>query len=390
MDARGETRERRSGGPRAPGSASTRTTTRSVDRAISDVRRGLPVIVTGAGAEFAVAFAAEQTTGEALAWLADLGGGCPTLAVTAERAAVLRIPPPGADVAVLKIGDDPDPAIIRNLSDPTADLANPLRGPFRAADAPPSASVAASVELCKLAKLLPAAVTASFTDGDRSRAEAFSAANDLLLVAAEDVAGFQENAARTLVRVASARVPFPGSETAEVIAFRPGDGGIEHLAIVVGEPVRGSVVPTRLHSECFTGDLLESLRCDCGTQLRAAMDALAKEGGGVLLYLAQEGRGIGLINKLRAYRLQDQGFDTYDANARLGFAFDERFFESAARMLELLGISRVRLLTNNPGKVEGLRQCGIDVVERTPHAFPATAHNAHYLDAKARRAGHVF
>lgn len=390
MDARGETRERRSDGPRAPGSALTRTTTRSVDRAISDVRRGLPVVVAGAGAEFAVAFAAEQTTGEALAWLADLGGGCPTLAVTAERAAVLRIPPPGADVAVLKIGDDPDPAIIRNLSDPTADLANPLRGPFRAADAPPSASVAASVELCKLAKLLPAAVTASFTDGDRSRAEAFSAANDLLLVAAGDVAGFQENAARTLVRVASARVPFPGSETAEVIAFRPGDGGIEHLAIVVGEPVRGSVVPTRLHSECFTGDLLESLRCDCGTQLRAAMDALAKEGGGVLLYLAQEGRGIGLINKLRAYRLQDQGFDTYDANARLGFAFDERFFESAARMLELLGISRVRLLTNNPGKVEGLRQCGIDVVERTPHAFPATAHNAHYLDAKARRAGHVF
>ena len=367
-----------------------RPTTRSVDRAISDVRRGLPVIVTGAGAEFAVAFAAEQATGEALAWLANLGGGRPTLAVTAERAAVLRIPPTGAGVAVLKIGDDPDPAVIRNLSDPTVDLANPLRGPFHAADAPPSASVAASVELCKLAKLLPAAVTVSFADGNRLRAEAFSAADDLLLVAAEDIAGFQENAAETLVRVASARVPFPGSETAEVVAFRPGDGGIEHLAIVVGEPVRGSAVPTRLHSECFTGDLLESLRCDCGTQLRAAMDALAKEGGGVLLYLAQEGRGIGLINKLRAYRLQDQGFDTYDANARLGFAFDERFFESAARMLELLGVSRVRLLTNNPGKVEGLRRCGIDVVERVPHAFPATAHNAHYLDAKARRAGHVF
>ena len=390
MDARGEIPERRSGETRMSGSVSTRPATRSVDRAISDIRRGLPAIVTGVGAEFAVAFAAEQTTGEALAWLANLGGGYPTLAITAERAAVLRIPPTGADVAILKIGDDPDPAIIRNLSDPTADLANPLRGPFQAADTPLSASVAASVELCKLAKLLPAAVTASFTDGNRSRAEAFSVANDLLLVAAESIARFQENAAETLVRVTSARVPLPGSGTAEVVAFRPGDGGTEHLAVVVGEPGRGSVVPTRLHSECFTGDLLESLRCDCGTQLRAAMDALANEGGGVLLYLAQEGRGIGLINKLRAYRLQDQGFDTYDANARLGFAFDERFFESAARMLKLLGISRVRLLTNNPGKVEGLRHCGIDVVERVPHAFPATAHNAHYLDAKARRAGHVF
>lgn len=389
MNARGETPERRSGETRASGSVSTRPTTRSVDRAISDVRRGLPVVVTGAGAEFAVAFAAEQATGEALAWLANLGAGRPTLAITAERAAVLRIPPTGANVTILKIGDDPDPAIIRNLSDPTADLANPLRGPFPAADAPPTASVAASVELCKLAKLLPAAVTTSFTDGGRSRAEAFSAANDLLMVAAEGIAGFHESAAETLVRVTSARVPLPGSEIVEVVAFRPGDGGVEHLAIVVGEPSRGSAVPTRLHSECFTGDLLESLRCDCGTQLRAAVDALMKEGGGVLLYLAQEGRGIGLINKLRAYRLQDQGFDTYDANARLGFAFDERFFESAARMLELLGISRVRLLTNNPGKVEGLRHCGIDVVARVPHAFPATAHNAHYLDAKARRAGHV-
>ena len=126
-----------------------------------------------------------------------------------------------------------------------------------------------------------------------------------------------------------------------------------------------------------------------GTQLRAAIDALAKEGGGVLLYLAQEGRGIGLINKLRAYRLQDQGFDTYDANERLGFEFDERIFEPAARMLGLLGISRVRLLTNNPRKVEALRHCGIDVVERVPHAFPATTHNAHYLDAKAKRAGHI-
>ncbi len=381
MNARSEIRERRRDGRRA---------TRSVDRAISDIRRGLPVVVTGAGAEFAVAFAAEQATDEALARLADLGGGAPALAITPERAAVLHIPPAGGDVAVLEIGDRLDSAALRELSDPTADLAHPLRGPFPVSAAPPTAAVAAAVELCKLAKLLPAAVTTSFAAGNRSRAAAVAAANDLLLVAAESIDGFRESAAETLVQVTSARVPLAGSEIADIVAFRPGDGGIEHLAVVVGEPRRRSAVLTRLHSECFTGDLLESLRCDCGTQLRAAMDTLARDGGGVLLYLAQEGRGIGLINKLRAYRLQDQGFDTYDANARLGFEFDERIFEPAARMLELLGISRVRLLTNNPKKVEGLRRCGIEVVARVPHAFPATPHNAPYLDAKARRAGHVF
>ena len=389
MNARDETPERRIDGTRVSQSARTRSSARSVGRAISDIRRGLPVVVTGAGAEFAVAFAAEQTTDEALARLADFGGSYPTLAITLERAAVLHIPPTGTDVAVLKIKDKLDSATIRDLSDPTADLANPLRGPFATAGAPPSAAVTAAVELCKLAKLLPAAVTTSVAGGSSPHAEAFSANNDLLLVSAESIGRFQESMADTLVQVTSARVPLAGSEIAEVIAFRPSDGGTEHLAVVVGEPPRSSAVLIRLHSECFTGDLLESLRCDCGTQLRAAVDALAKEGGGVLLYLAQEGRGIGLINKLRAYRLQDQGFDTYDANERLGFEFDERIFEPAARMLGLLGISRVRLLTNNPRKVEALRHCGIDIVERVPHAFPATAHNAHYLDAKAKRAGHI-
>ena len=145
-----------------------------------------------------------------------------------------------------------------------------------------------------------------------------------------------------------------------------------------------------MHSECFTGDLLGSLRCDCGDQLRGAIEAIAKEGGGALLYLAQEGRGIGLVNKLRAYALQDQGFDTVDANEQLGFDNDERIYLPAVRMLRALGYSRVRLLTNNPAKVAALARHGIDVTERVPHVFPSNEHNQSYLQTKAKRSGHVF
>ncbi|MSO66149.1 MAG: GTP cyclohydrolase II, partial [Alphaproteobacteria bacterium] len=174
----------------------------------------------------------------------------------------------------------------------------------------------------------------------------------------------------------------------EIVAFRPADGGIEHVAILIGKPDGRQPVLVRLHSECFTGDLLGSLRCDCGQQLRGAIEVMAKEGQGALLYLGQEGRGIGLINKLRAYVLQDQGYDTMEANRRLGFEEDERPFLPAARMLALLGFHRIRLLTNNLEKVEGLTRCGIDVVERVAHRFPSNPHNAHYLAAKARK-GHL-
>jgi GTP cyclohydrolase II len=144
-----------------------------------------------------------------------------------------------------------------------------------------------------------------------------------------------------------------------------------------------------LHSECFTGDLLGSLKCDCGAQLRGAIEAISKAGGGVLLYLAQEGRGIGLINKLRAYRLQDQGFDTMEANERLGFEADERLYGIAARMLTLLGYKSVRLLTNNPDKMAALEAAGVKVVERVPHAFPDNEHNRSYLRTKAEKGGHL-
>ena len=161
------------------------------------------------------------------------------------------------------------------------------------------------------------------------------------------------------------------------------------MALLIGQP-NGRTPLVRLHSECLTGDVLGSLKCDCGPQLHAAIRAIAAEGWGILLYLRQEGRGIGLVNKLRAYRLQDQGFDTVDANTRLGFAVDARDFGVAARMLRLLGQSRVRLLTNNPAKVAGISAAGIAVDERVPHALPPNPHNAAYLATKRDRTGHQF
>jgi GTP cyclohydrolase II len=182
----------------------------------------------------------------------------------------------------------------------------------------------------------------------------------------------------------------PDTQNTRIIAFRPVDGGLEHLAIVIGEPKKSEPVLTRLHSECFTGDLLGSLRCDCGDQLQGAIKEITTAGAGILLYLAQEGRGIGLVNKLRAYELQDRGFDTIDANEQLGFDADERVYLPAAQILRLLGFGEVRLMTNNPNKVSALSNCGIVVEERVPHAFPSNEHNESYLRTKAARGGHVF
>ncbi len=226
------------------------------------------------------------------------------------------------------------------------------------------------------------------SDPDARDLDAWAIRHGLLLVDAGDVFQYRSTVARALEVVSEARVPLAGAEDARIIAFRPHDGGIEHLAVALGDPRPPAPVLMRLHSECFTGDLLASLRCDCGDQLRGAISEIAAAGGGLLLYLAQEGRGIGLVNKLRAYDLQDRGFDTLDANEQLGFDADERIYLPAAQMLRQLGFAAVRLMTNNPEKVAQLERLGIAVVERVPHHFPDNQHNEVYLRTKAARSGH--
>ena len=239
------------------------------------------------------------------------------------------------------------------------------------------ADALAAVELCKLGGLLPAAILVPAGSADAA------------IVNITAIDAYRRLAAATLRPVSEARVPLADAEDVRIVSFRPADGGPDQYAILVGEPEKLAAPLTRLHSECFTGDLLGSLRCDCGDQLRGAIRRMAHEGGGVLLYLAQEGRGIGLTNKLRAYMLQDSGLDTVEANHHLGFGSDERDFSAAAEMLRQLGIERVRLLTNNPAKITQLERYGIAVTGRVAHIFGANAHNRRYLLTKAERSGHM-
>jgi GTP cyclohydrolase II len=211
---------------------------------------------------------------------------------------------------------------------------------------------------------------------------------DPLSVSAAAIAAYPSARAHKIVRISEAPVPLEDSLASRFILFRSADGAAEHLAVLVGEPDYTQPVLTRLHSACLTGDLFGSLRCDCGEQLRNAVAALAANGGGLLLYLAQEGRNIGLANKLRAYTLQDQGFDTVTADELLGFRQDERYYDIAAAMLHDFGIGQVRLLTNNPTKISALAAHGIEVIERIPLTGSTNPYNERYLDTK-KRVGHL-
>ena len=361
---------------------------RAVHRALADLRRGTPVLLRSG--EICLLVVAAETVGAR--GLADLAAGAlapPVLLLAPVRAAaVLHRPVPHAAeeegaVALRLPASLLAPEALRALADPTAERLLP-EAQERVA-APPLAQ--AAIVLAKLARLLPALVAAPATEATAERL-------GLLSVAAADVLAYPASAATTLTSVAEARVPLEDAPEARIVAFRAADGGIEHLAILVGHPEKtaaeGGAPLVRAHSECFTGDLLGSLRCDCGPQLRGAIARMAQDpAGGVLLYLAQEGRGIGLVNKLRAYTLQDGGLDTLDANRALGYGADERNFLVAATMLRAVGVERVRLLTNNPDKIAGLGACGIEVLGREAHAFDPNGVNDDYLKTKARRFGHM-
>ena len=358
---------------------------RHVDRAIGELRRGSALILR-AGDDALLVLSAETVSNEALSLLRRLGAEEPLLVITARRAESLGMKREGADAeapVALKLLDRSAERVLE-LTDPSLPRARALERPERGVA--PRGLAGIAIELMKLGRLLPAAVVVPLTGGLASLAER----EDLVLLEAGEVEAYRLSASRLLGRVAEARVPLEGAEDARIIAFRPPDGGVEHLAIVIGEPDPKTPVLVRLHSECFTGDLLGSLRCDCGDQLRGAIQAIGAVGSGILLYLAQEGRGIGLVNKLRAYSLQDRGADTMEANEQLGFDADERVYLPAAAMLRALGLEQVNLLTNNPDKVAALERCGIKVASRVPHAFPSNRHNESYLDTKVRKFGHLF
>lgn len=261
---------------------------------------------------------------------------------------------------------------IRALADPGRDLLRLVPGPLSIDPLPNARNAQAALTLARLAGVLPALW---FLD----ESEAPDLDPEHILSAA------RQASARIVAR---ARLPIKGVVDTQMVAFRAPDDGSEHVALMVGAP-GGKPPLVRLHSECLTGDVFGSLKCDCGPQLHEALRLIGASGSGVLLYLRQEGRGIGLANKLRAYALQDRGLDTVEANRRLGFEDDPRDYGLAAAMLRALGIDTVRLLTNNPAKVAGLQAEGIVVVERVAHHMPANPHNADYLATKRRKSGHL-
>jgi len=355
----------------------------NLERAAGDLRRAVPVVVrspAGHGLLLLPAEHANTLTLEAFDALASKS----FLMLTNNRAMTLKVAGKGWSVVRISRPGWMQAADMNALADPTLDLATPLKGPYSRLEHPETGLDKAAIKIVKWAHLLPAAVAAEVEN-----AEAFAAANGFLLVDEADALAADFKQAAALRQVASARVPLAGSEHTRLVSFRPLVGGVEHIAIIIGDPPRGEPVLMRIHSECFTGDLLGSLKCDCGEQLRGAIKIIEEAGGGVLLYLAQEGRGIGLVSKLKAYALQDQGYDTVDANTRLGFEVDERIFAPAAEMLKALKFSTVRLMTNNPNKVEGLERYGIGVTERVAHAFPTNPHNEGYLATKKVRTGHL-
>ena len=308
----------------------------------------------------------------------------PRMLISAARAQTLKLANQRAAAVphapVLIEGGEPFAlSLARAVADPALDLSHPMKGPFRALALPDAAWCASALDIARRAGILPAFLV----DPDAGDAP--------VAVTSADLDAFSDP--DTLRIAARTRLPTAAASEAEIAIFRSPADLREHAALVIGRQSADKVPLVRVHSECLTGDVFGSLKCDCGPQLDAALHAFAHEaetgGYGVVLYLRQEGRGIGLVNKLRAYQLQEQGHDTVDANQRLGLPDESRDFPIAGRMLSLLGIPRIRLLTNNPAKLTALQQLGIDIVERVPLDTGINPHNARYLATKRDRSGHL-
>ncbi len=351
-------------------SDSAAAASRRAARAIDALRRGWPIRVTGEGTNLNLLPVETGNVDAALPESGDI-----FLMISATRADTLKLINQRAaadpDLPVMIALQAPVTAAeITAIVDPVLDMQYPMKGPFRSVEIDRPERAKAAMALAVEAGLLPAFLVVGEAEDE---------------VHPADVAAYGDSG--KLVISAHARLPVAANAEAHIYGFRSDADATDHVALVVGK--RDSSVPVvRLHSECLTGDVLGSLKCDCGPQLHAALDQMSEASWGVLLYLRQEGRGIGLINKLRAYALQDQGFDTVDANQRLGFAIDARDFGIAARMLGLLNIPKVRLLTNNPEKVAGLESAGVAVDERLPVKIAANPFNEFYLDTKRDRTGH--
>ena len=349
----------------------------AVERALSEFRAARPVAIRS-GELLILAFPAEGLTGRQIAFLQGAGRNARLIvpgekarSCTAwdEAAAAVHLHPITLEAIADCIGHRHEGAVNGAST-------------YRPVLTAPSRAELAALALANLSLLLPAVAVADGSAADLERAP-------ILAADAQDIMAFRDREARSLKIVARTQVPLDGAGVCEFVIFRGGDGFRDQIAVIVGNPSPKRPVLARIHSACLTGDLFGSLKCDCGDQLRGTVRAMSEQGGGIVLYLDQEGRGNGIANKIRAYCLQEEGFDTYDADEILGFGQDQRRFDFAGEMLKQLGFTSVRLMTNNPRKVAALRDAGLDVVSTHRVLARQTAHNAKYLAAKRDKGGHL-
>lgn len=340
----------------------------AVERAIAEFRAGRPMLVRDHAAA-CIAVPASGVSEATLPALEDLAKGRARLAIPAARLRHLRLEREVPGIVAL-------PRIDVNRLET---LALKIDAKIDAPVGPCDEIDRAALELGALALIPPAIIVIPL---------AGEAPEGVLAANASDILAYRRNVAVKLSIVSRAPVPLEGAPKTEFVVFRGGEGLRDQVAIVVGEPDLARPVPVRLHSACLTGDLFGSLKCDCGDQLRGTVQYMAENGGGVLLYLDQEGRGNGIANKISAYRLQHDGYDTYDADEILGFGLDQRRFDFAAEMLRQLGVTRVALITNNPEKIAALRRADIEIVADQRALGRRTAENVHYLASKRDKAGH--
>jgi GTP cyclohydrolase II len=345
-----------------------------VNRGVAEFNARRPVLIAGRR-DLLLALPVEGLDAQRLAeFVALCAPVAPRLVVTKRRALALGLD--ATTPMALRLARKLDVATILAL---VTDVK--IKCPIDGTAAGPAA--AAAVELVKLSHGLPAVLVAEVEGSS-----AIASDRNFITVDAAAVTNFRGDIVRSLTIASKASVPLNSGARADFVIFRDAMGGSQ-TAIIVGEPDFSKPVLVRLHSACLTGDVFGSRRCDCGDQLQLALKRLEEtSGGGIVLYLAQEGRGLGLANKMRTYQMQDDGLDTVDANTTLGFDDDERDYGVAARMLQMLGCHSVVLLTNNPAKLEGLAQSSIEIAGRMPLEAPINADNRRYLTAKAARAGH--
>ncbi len=360
---------------------------RQAERAIFDLRRGLPVLMRDPDGDRLIQ-AVEGMDDDALAATSALAGSPVQLGLSMHRLIALAADAGDGrshhECGVVRFESAPDSAELLRLATVLG-----ARLPEAAHVGTANRSARAAVRLLGQAQLVPAAAVWAIDPQQASAVAAEIDTGNLLAVSATEALQLSRSSGGSLTRISEAQVPLAEAADSRFVLFREADGVHEHVAILIGQRDQWpDAVPVRLHSSCLTGDLFGSLRCDCGEQLRRGVAAIAEQGGGVLLYLSQEGRGIGLANKLRAYSLQDQGLDTIDADQTIGFSRDERNFRVAHEMLQQLGIERILLLTNNPAKVEALQRAGINVVGRQAIYGSITSQNRRYLSTKANRHGH--